>query len=301
MAEVVLFLSPHLDDAVLSCAGRIYTEAQAGRRVVVATVFSTGDESDTSREYYHTRRSEDRAALELLGAEPVWLDLPDAPFRRSCYRSFREIMLGTHPDDVAYTERVAEQVRALCVKMGPTELHAPLAVGTHIDHRLTHTAVRMQREFVNPTYYEDRPCALVKYATRMRLTQLGLRRDSVECVKDLQTLTEDFVKTSFLDSFDKAHWTQTYLPPGSEREACKSELVARHIHCIPERNNTYRPEIQTYDRDFFSIVIDAVKAYSSQFHDLFAGQGDFIMQTYGYSGLLGLGDVYAERYWTEHT
>ena len=31
--------------------------------------------------------------------------------------------------------------------------------------------------------------------------------------------------------------------------------------------------------------------------DLFASREDFIAQTYGYSGLLGLGDVYAERYW----
>ena len=33
-----VYLSPHLDDAVLSCGGMIHRQAQAGERVVVVTV-----------------------------------------------------------------------------------------------------------------------------------------------------------------------------------------------------------------------------------------------------------------------
>jgi LmbE family N-acetylglucosaminyl deacetylase len=106
MKRVSLFLSPHLDDAVFSCAAQILAEVARGRRVVVATLFSAG-----CVRTYRLRRSEDREAMEMLGAEPLWLDLPDAPFRNRFYRSFRTIIFGTAKSDHRFVDHVASRSR----------------------------------------------------------------------------------------------------------------------------------------------------------------------------------------------
>ncbi len=60
-----IFVSPHLDDVVLSAPGRVLARTERGERVVVLTVFSEGDAR------YAGRREEDRSALAILGAEPA--------------------------------------------------------------------------------------------------------------------------------------------------------------------------------------------------------------------------------------
>lgn len=82
-------VSPHLDDAVLSCGQRL--AAAPGSTVV--TVFTGGppaydvltswDEQCGFRpgqDVMATRRVEDAAALALLGARPVWLGLVEAQY-----------------------------------------------------------------------------------------------------------------------------------------------------------------------------------------------------------------------------
>ena len=78
----IIFLSPHLDDAVLSCGGMIYQLAQAGQAVQVITIFA-GDPPpgllspfaqslhDRWQAGSVARRSEDIEALTLLGAEAI--------------------------------------------------------------------------------------------------------------------------------------------------------------------------------------------------------------------------------------
>lgn len=81
-----LVISPHLDDAVFSCGQAI---AQAPGSVVV-TVFAGIPARDTAAppwdrragfrsadEAVRARRDEDRRALALLDARPVWLDFFD--------------------------------------------------------------------------------------------------------------------------------------------------------------------------------------------------------------------------------
>ena len=80
-----LFVSPHLDDAVFACADRIV----ASDAPVVVTIFAgfapAGGPTAWDREcgfaarddVVAIRRSEDRAALAMLGATAVWLDFRD--------------------------------------------------------------------------------------------------------------------------------------------------------------------------------------------------------------------------------
>jgi LmbE family N-acetylglucosaminyl deacetylase len=90
-AGPAVFVSPHLDDGVMSCGCLIAALARR-RRVTVVTVFA-GRPRDgapcawdidsgfaSGADAIGARRAEDRAALAILGARPRWL-----PFRDSQY------------------------------------------------------------------------------------------------------------------------------------------------------------------------------------------------------------------------
>jgi LmbE family N-acetylglucosaminyl deacetylase len=85
-----LFVSPHLDDAVFACAELI---AQCPGSVV-ATLFAGVPENDAqvtewdAKSGFHSgkqailsRREEDRSALGILRARPVWLDFHDSQYQ----------------------------------------------------------------------------------------------------------------------------------------------------------------------------------------------------------------------------
>jgi LmbE family N-acetylglucosaminyl deacetylase len=87
-----VYLSPHLDDAVLSCGGLIHRQARAGQPPLVVTLFSGQPAADaqlsTFAQSQHThwgapedvvaiRWAEDRAALTVLGADYLRLNYLD--------------------------------------------------------------------------------------------------------------------------------------------------------------------------------------------------------------------------------
>ena len=98
MTAQTVFVSPHLDDAALSCGGNIARLARAGTRVTVVTVF-TADQSPGSAlsplamrthaswgvgdQPFEARRAEDAAACKAMGADAEHLGLLDAIYRRS--------------------------------------------------------------------------------------------------------------------------------------------------------------------------------------------------------------------------
>ena len=152
----VLFLSPHLDDVAFSCGGTVAALA-AGRRCVVATVFTRGVPDpagfaldcqtskgiDPSVDYMALRRDEDRRACAVLGARPRHLDLPEAPHRG--YDDAAALFAGVRDDDRVDGEPtvfvVARVVGRLLDELGPDLLFAPAGYGRHADHRLVLDAV----------------------------------------------------------------------------------------------------------------------------------------------------------------
>jgi LmbE family N-acetylglucosaminyl deacetylase len=153
----LLCLSPHLDDAVLSCGGQLHRRAAAGESVLVVTVFS-GDEGEapSSRAAARlesawglatgviaARRAEDEAACRALGVG--WRHLPflDALYRRhpetgrALYPSIRSLFRGPREEDTWLVGRIAA---ALAELPAAAEVLAPLGVGGHADHLLTRQA-----------------------------------------------------------------------------------------------------------------------------------------------------------------
>lgn len=116
-----ILVSPHLDDAVLSCFGALSTDA------VVVTVFSDAPEdarlsdwdarcgATSSRELMARRRSEDDEALALTGA-------------RARRLAFREQAYGEPPPLTELSEALAAELS------GADEVWLPAAIGGHPDH-----------------------------------------------------------------------------------------------------------------------------------------------------------------------
>lgn len=92
----IVVLSPHLDDAALSVGAAIAALVDADRSVVVVTVFA-GDPSRATRpspwdarratldasDVFQARRNEDAEAMDVLGAQSVWLPFDDSGYLTS--------------------------------------------------------------------------------------------------------------------------------------------------------------------------------------------------------------------------
>jgi len=172
-----IYLSPHLDDAALSMGGLIWEQVQAGDSVLVWTIcagdpppgaFSDFAESlherwGVGREAIDIRRSEDQESCLRLGAEPHHFSLPDCIYRRSpktgthLYDSEESLWFDVHPDELARTQKLAQQLQSL-LPFSDARVVCPLALGDHVDHRLTRAAAeQIQTPLV---YYADYPYVL---------------------------------------------------------------------------------------------------------------------------------------------
>jgi LmbE family N-acetylglucosaminyl deacetylase len=171
-----VYLSPHLDDAVLSCGGRIWQQAQEGERVLVATVFGGTPAPDTPLSPFaqglHARwghladaagrrQEEDQAALALLGAKPLHWTYADCIYRRTPEGHFpyasEELLWGpVHPAEEGLIAELASRIAALPLEPGGA-LFAPLRVRRHVDHQIVRRAA--EGSGCRLAYYEDYPYA----------------------------------------------------------------------------------------------------------------------------------------------
>jgi LmbE family N-acetylglucosaminyl deacetylase len=170
-----IYISPHLDDAVLSCGGLIWEQAQKGAPVEIWTICA-GDApsgslsgmakkthkewgTGTAEETVLLRRTEDREAASCVGAGVFHFDTPDCIYRHSP----RGVLLYTtgvftpwNPLEKNLHEEIAA---ALTARLQPDDvLVCPLAIGGHIDHILTRRAVESLRRPL--FYYADIPYLL---------------------------------------------------------------------------------------------------------------------------------------------
>lgn len=182
LREPIVVVSPHPDDAVLSCGGLLAAHSDA----LVLTVFD-GDPPTPRQPPFDgfvdpkARRDEDRTAIADLNCRHESLLLPDAIDRRdaegnSLYRSYASIFAGVHPHDRAMMDRIEEALRS---QYPDRLLVCPLAVGAHVDHQLAaHAGRRLQGQGREVRFYEDAPYVygedtVMKAALRMRGTVRG--------------------------------------------------------------------------------------------------------------------------------
>ena len=170
-----LYLSPHLDDAALSCGGQIAQATRQGRRVLIVTVMAGDPPMEAGNDYIVSlharweldrdaaaqRRAEDLAACALLGADALHLDVPDCIYRTDpatgapLYLSDADIFGDIHAAETPLVARIAGLLRGL---PAAAEVYAPLTVGHHVDHLLVRAAAE-QVWGGGLRYYEDYPYA----------------------------------------------------------------------------------------------------------------------------------------------
>jgi LmbE family N-acetylglucosaminyl deacetylase len=184
-----LYMSPHLDDAVLSVGGLIAAQLTSGDRVVIATV-CTADPAmnevfsplaiDLHRQWgdplrpYEGRRQEDIAACRALGgAEPSHLGLPDAIYRGQSsprgyrYDTFEELFEPIPFWDRGFAGTVAAAVDRLVSELEPATVYGPLGVGTNVDHVHVRNAVLGVRATQPICLYEEQPYSTGRYPVVM--------------------------------------------------------------------------------------------------------------------------------------
>lgn len=166
-----LYVSPHGDDAAFACAGRILADRARGLRMVVLGLFE-GAEGDR-------RPPRDVAsALARLGADYVVAGLPAARLRDPEDASHRALASRPLPQDEGMLDQASRILNEAAVRTRARHVYAPLGVGGHVDHRLTHDAglrVFAGKPGHNVFFYEERPEAFVPGAVRVRLGNLGAR------------------------------------------------------------------------------------------------------------------------------
>jgi LmbE family N-acetylglucosaminyl deacetylase len=187
-----VYLSPHLDDAVLSCGGAIHQQVMVGRRPLVVTLFAgrppaNVDLSDFARSLHvrwrdsadliATRWAEDQAALAALGADYLRLNYPDCIYRGreragEWYYASEEAIFGSvHPAEQGLPVELAATLTEFIPPGDDVTLYAPLTAGNHVDHQLAFaTAFILKAQGWQIRFYEDYPYAEADGAVAAALT-----------------------------------------------------------------------------------------------------------------------------------
>jgi len=140
----IVVLSPHFDDAAMGAGQMLIQHANSASTAVITVLggrppaypdpptewdalggFRAGDD------VVGVRREEDRAAMEVLGAAPGWLEFPDHQYLDPAARPT--------------PEQVAPTVEAAIVEAAPTAVFIPMGMANP-DHVMTHAAALLVRE-----------------------------------------------------------------------------------------------------------------------------------------------------------
>lgn len=188
-----MYVSPHLDDAALSCGGAI---AAAPADALVITLCTAAPPPGASfnavavefhaewglapAEVMGARLAEDAAAMAILGVDYYYAGMLDAIYRvPDVYDSRATLYRPPVPGDP-----MTSQVHALLVALHhgapQATLYLPLGVGDHVDHLAVFEAAA-SLPTLPVAFYDDLNYALAPGAVEHRLALIGRSLVS-ECV-----------------------------------------------------------------------------------------------------------------------
>ena len=168
-----IYISPHLDDAALSCGGLIWEQSQTGAQVEIWTICAGDAPQEGLSPFAHSlhhrwesgvdavahRRAEDDASCALLGAVPRHFTVPDCIYRKhpetgeALYDSEQSLTGPMDPVEVDLVASLAKELAGLIPR--DAVVIGPLAIGHHVDHQLTRRA--FERLDLPLWYYADFP------------------------------------------------------------------------------------------------------------------------------------------------
>jgi LmbE family N-acetylglucosaminyl deacetylase len=232
---VHLFLSPHLDDVVLSCGGLIHRLSERGERVIILTVMAGAPVDDlpetpalrainarwsSARQHVAERRAEDVRAALRLGARVVHLPLCECVFRSA--RSGDGTRAALYPDaDSRYGDYDPADDARLILLQSPSPvradvvaIYAPLCADQHVDHRLVRDwalVLTGAKDAPALKFYEEYPAFQNKIALSQALEYYRREIPALALELEIALLSEEDVlaKTQALrccESVAQARW-----------------------------------------------------------------------------------------------
>ncbi len=150
------FISPHLDDAILS-AGNLILYLNKKNPVKVITVFTRGANKTNSftqnyikkcgynnqKEFFIERKKEDTRVLKTLKIKPIHLDFIDATWREQ---------------GKSLEKRITLALKKLVKGSNKDVVFCPIGIGKHVDHLIVRNIC--QKIFKKVIYWQDYPYVL---------------------------------------------------------------------------------------------------------------------------------------------
>jgi LmbE family N-acetylglucosaminyl deacetylase len=240
----VIIISPHPDDAILSCGellqqlfGKVsctiitvFTKANGGPHTLSTKQFLKASGERDALSLYKERRKEDEKAQKFLGTKIINLGLEDALFRRKkqktmwgkfipeldhIYPTYRwHILNGIAPIDPAIAD-LKKKLKPFINKKAIIII--PYGIGDHVDHLLTS---KVSRElFNNAIFYSDFPY-------NIRLNNYG-KTTGMQVYK----LQPDIQRKNKLIQIYKTQFKGLF-PDGTVPEH-------KEVYFVPEKNNLF--------------------------------------------------------------
>jgi hypothetical protein len=189
-----IHISPHMDDSAYSCAGRILQRRREGARVLVVTVFGDGKSAPDASHVplargtarfdtgtfsnYAKRLEEERAVMQKLDVDYIWLNYPELLFRKHGSADLlRYLFPFTGLASVAHDELFEQTLTLIMRRLAPGgAVFFPFAVGFHPDHRVLFDIGRALHGLgrFRVAFYEDVPYSTAPVLRALRLRALNM-------------------------------------------------------------------------------------------------------------------------------
>ena len=173
-----IFISPHLDDAVVSCGEYIKKLKNHKEDILVITVFTGAPSAEllsaVAKQFHGAwglgddavlaRKKEDEAAMKLLNVDYIYLDEHECLYRidrqgKSKYNQISEIHTNDFSKDMDTIERLNSRLVEIFDKLEVGKVFVPLGIGRHIDHIVSRKCIEdiAENRPLEIFYYEEIP------------------------------------------------------------------------------------------------------------------------------------------------
>lgn len=275
----ICIVSPHLDDALLSCGIRMQRHVAAGDEVLVLNIFTAGTNAAN-------RRVEEQNAAEKAGAQTFFLDELDAPDRNPVYWANEKLFFGALDDVPAdYIAKVEGRLRDFFAEHEIDIAYFPLGAGNHIDHRITYTAgLRITDTAVR--FYEDRPYILWPGVLQGRMRQIGS-----------DAALPDISEETMRKNLGGYHYLKHFVPEGPYQDACLPLYFEALRHVSSNALHAAAETLVATDAELRHLY-DCLAMYESQMGYIYPDYETFIRDSLAYERANSGREVYEERSWT---
>lgn len=165
----LFYISPHFDDVIASCGGKIYQDYLNEDDVTIITIFSKAktpysNYAKSLHKYWNLkdpindRTIENNTACQILNAKTINLNYLDA-----IYRTNNNIYLYQEDGDIfkdinKYDYNLKELIEGDILKVIEEDciLYFPLGIGNHIDHTISHqVGLSLKNKGYRVIFYKD--------------------------------------------------------------------------------------------------------------------------------------------------